>query len=211
MNNLSKDQIIEEYSKMLEKLSKEKEELTKSKENLVKTINKQMVNIISQDTYNLYDSKQQNINIKEKGTNEQFKKENMFHKFYEFIQKIDIEKNNNITNNSKFLDNNEINDIIIHTFGKNLEIDTFLEAFKKPIEKNVNVNWILSGRIKLKKSLETMLDKEIKDIFFGNIPEHIIQLKTDLLLSLVLSKEYDETNFDKNICMIKLKGYSKNP
>ena len=143
----------------------------------------------------------------------------MFNHFKEYITKIDIKTNkiikNKINNNNKiqnkFLERKEINKIINHEFEKNLEMNEFLDAFVKAIENNINKNLELKDRITFKKNLEKLCNKEIKKIFYKEIPEHVIQLKLDMLLSSVLSKIYSEKDINANLITIMSENYSLVP
>ena len=119
------------------------------------TYRRENIYVVQKEVYNAYD-KLQNDNIgmeTEKNEAESIELNEIFEKFKGYVEKIDIisdnigspsnhEENKNDNDDENLLSTNEINDIINHEFGKNLEKNEFLEAFRKAILKNVNINWI---------------------------------------------------------------------
>ena len=128
------------------------------------TYRRENINVVKNEVYNAYD-KLQNDNIgmeTEKNEAESIELNEIFEKFKGYVENIDIisdnigspsnhEENKNDNDDENLLSTNEINDIINHEFGKNLEKNEFLEAFRKAILKNVNMNWIKEDRIDFKK------------------------------------------------------------
>ena len=56
-----------------------------------------------------------------------------------------------------------------------------------------------------------MYDKEMKQLFYEEIPNHIIQLKLDMLLNIVLCKKYNEEEVNANFVTLKTENYSLLP
>ena len=189
--------IVENNSLIVEKNSLIVE--NQKKEAMLIQIMNEQVYSIDKKIYDSYDLSQSD-NIKMKEEIDDAESAEMLRKFKDYINKIDTISDNigskenhddDVSNTEqKFLDKMEINDIIKHEFGTNLEIPEFIEAFGKAISKNVNKNWIKSDRIAFKSSLENIVDSSIKQIFYKEIPQHIMQLRMDNLLCTVLTKVY---------------------
>ena len=208
--------LIEENKDLQLKLKNSNE----TNEVLSKQIMKEKVNIINKEIYEAYDKSQTSEikfdnDIEMKGPETKENNEKLFNEFKTYVSQIDIVNSNSNanknTNNNKFLDKKEINSIINHKFGDNLSINNFLNAFSNAIRYNVNVNWELKDRKDLKKKIESLYDKEIKEIFYNEIPEHIKQLKLDMILSSTLSKQYTEKDINANFVTIQTQNYSRVP
>ena len=189
------------------------------------TYRRENINVVKNEVYNTYD-KLQNDNIgmeTEKNEAESIELNKIFEKFKGYVEKIDIisdnigspsnhEENKNDNDDENLLSTNEINDIINHEFGKNLEKNEFLEAFRKAILKNVNINWIKEDRIDFKNKINSMLNSRIKEIFFDKVPSHIIQLRMDILLCTSLTKVYNTSSkFTDFLIIQESTNYSINP
>ena len=171
----------------------------KKKEAVIRRKKDVQIYDIDQTVYNSYDQEQNSIEKMQEEIDET-KSAELLNKFKEYVNKIDIESINtgDIKNHedsegdgeSKFLDKNKINSIIQHDFGKNLEMNEFIEAFGKAIVNNVNANWIIEDRKTFKNFLDNIIDTRIKEIFYQKVPNHIRQLRMDILLCSVLTKVY---------------------
>ena len=209
----------ENKEKEMESLIKENEKLTKEIEMKLLKSMKEKTYIIDKEIYKLYDSYQQNVddNIQTKDLLEKEKSEKLFNEFKNCISKINIDKNNNnininmgnnIDEKNKFLDKNDINNIINHRFGVNLTISNFLKFVDNAIINNINKNWDLDHRVKLFLRIEIICYTEIKKIFYDEIPEHIKQLKLEILLNIFLLKKYLNDDIMNNLIMIRIENYS---
>ena len=182
--------------------------------------------MLSRRKYIMHIDKLQNDNIgmeTEKNEAESIELNKIFEKFKGYVEKIDIisdnigspsnhEENKNDNDDENLLSTNEINDIINHEFGKNLEKNEFLEAFRKAILKNVNINWIKEDRIDFKNKINSMLNSRIKEFFFDKVPSHIIQLRMDILLCTSLTKVYNTSSkFTDFLIIQESTNYSINP
>ena len=212
----------ENKEKEMESLIKENEKLTKEIEMKLLKSMKEKTYIIDKEIYKLYDSYQQNVddNIQTKDLLEKEKSEKLFNEFKNCISKINIDKNNNnininmgnnIDEKNKFLDKNDINNIINHRFGVNLTISNFLKFVDNAIINNINKNWDLDHRVKLFLRIEIICYTEIKKIFYDEIPEHIKQLKLEILLNIFLQKKYLNDDIMNNLIMIRIENYSTVP
>ena len=223
--NASKDaEILSQNAQILDlKTENEKKDaqilnLKTENEAILKQCMKEKFYFIDENIYKKYDSEQQdtNDNIQMKIIPDKIKCENEFNKFKNSVSSIDtkinnkVNKINNTSNISKFLDKNDLNNIINHKFGDNMTIDNFLKAFNNAIINNINKNWELQDRKTLKAEIEKMYN-EVKKIFYNEIPEHIKQLKLDMLLSSILSKEYIEKDINANFVTINTQNYSTIP
>ena len=191
-------------------------------EAIIRQMMKEQIYFIDKKIYESYDSSQSNTEEMKEETDET-KSAEMFKKFKECINTIDIKSDNigskenhdddNDNNNDRtFLDKKEINDIIKHEFGKNLEINEFIDAFGKAITNNINKNWIKNDRIAFKNFLENIIDTSINEIFYKKIPRHIRQLRMDNLLCTVLTKVYKPSAKRIDYLMIQASlNYSLNP
>ena len=194
------------------------ESLKKKNEVLNKQIMKEKVPIVNKSVYANFDNQQKDkeSDIEMKVLKETNEYAENFDTFKKYVSNIDIiSSDNNKKNDNEeskiFLEKNEINSIINNKFEDNLSIKEFLNAFDKAIKFNINKNWELDERLALKKNIENMYDKEMKQIFHEEIPNHIIQLKLDMLLSLVLCKKYNEKEFNANFVTLKTENYSLLP
>ena len=161
-------------SKDAEILSQNAQILNLKTENeaILKQCMKEKFYFIDENIYKKYDSEQQdtNDNIQMKIIPDKIKCENEFNKFKNSVSSIDtkinnkVNKINNTSNISKFLDKNDLNNIINHKFGDNMTIDNFLKAFNNAIINNINKNWELQDRKSLKAEIEKMYN-EVKKIF----------------------------------------------
>ena len=189
--NASKDaEILSQNAQILDlKTENEKKDaqilnLKTENEAILKQCMKEKFYFIDENIYKKYDSEQQdtNDNIQMKIIPDKIKCENEFNKFKNSVSSIDtkinnkVNKINNTSNISKFLDKNDLNNIINHKFGDNMTIDNFLKAFNNAIINNINKNWELQDRKTLKAEIEKMYN-EVKKIFDNEMPEHIKQLK----------------------------------
>ena len=209
----------ESLTKKNESQEKEYESLEKTKEVLKKQIMNEKVPIVNKDVYENFDKQQKDkeSDIEMKVLKETNYYEENFNQFKKYVSNIDIiSSNNNKKNDNEelkniFLEKNEINSIINHKFGDNLSIKEFLNAFDKAIKNNINKNWELNERLSLKQNIEIIYDKEMKQLFYEEIPNHIIQLKLDMLLNIVLCKKYIEKDFNANFVTLKTENYSLLP
>lgn len=138
----------------------ESSEENKEKEYKSKMINKESVFYINKNIYKAYDSQQNeesDMEIEEPIDKEISEK--MFKQFKDYISKIDVTSDNNISNKNitsnisektkYLLEKQEINQIINHNFGDNLRMENFVNAFGKAIESNINKNWKKKTKIKI--------------------------------------------------------------
>lgn len=138
----------------------ESSEENKEKEYKSKMINKESVFYINKNIYKAYDSQQNeesDMEIEEPIDKEISEK--MFKQFKDYISKIDVTSDNNISNKNitsnisektkYLLEKQEINQIINHNFGDNLRMENFVDAFGKAIESNINKNWKKKTKIKI--------------------------------------------------------------
>ena len=195
------------------------------KEYTNKIYKKENIYAVNKEVYKAYDSLQNDtIEMEtEKNETKSIELSKMFQTFKDYVEQIDIisdkigsisnhEENKDENEEKKLLSTKEINDIINHEFGKNLEKNEFLEAFRKAILNNVNKNWIKDDRIDFKNKIKNMSNSQIKEIFSDQIPNHIIQLRMDILLSTSLTKVYNTSSKFIDFLIIKESiNYSKNP
>lgn len=216
----------EQLLKMYNNLVQEKQTFAQKyqeKEAIIKQISEEQIYIIGDEVYEKYDSFQTNdVKMKEEADEKQSEK--MLQKFKDYINMIDVvsdnigsKENHDDSTDTKeneqiLLPSEDINKIIKHKFGKDLEINEFLEAFKKAIDNNINQNWIKDDRIAFKNQLNDIVDSLIKDIFFKYIPNHIMQLRMDNLLCSALTKVYKPTAKTLDFLIIKASvNYTSNP
>ena len=232
LENLLKnpEQFIKNYENLVktyQALTKANESLTKKyneKESIIKQFTNDQINIIDDKIYKEFDSFQTNeVKMKEEKI-DQKKSEEMFQKFKDYIDLIDVVSDNIGSNENhddsedeendaqNLLPSEEINKIIKHKFGKDLEINEFLEAFKNAINNNINKNWIKDDRIAFKIKLNYIEDSLLNDIFFKKIPNHIIQLRMDKLLCNSLTKIYKQSAKSLDFLILQAsENYTSNP
>ena len=224
------EQFLKNYNNLIkenESLVKTYESLTKKyneKESIIKQFTNDQINIIDDKIYKEFDSFQTNeVKMKEEKI-DQKKSEEMFQKFKDYIDMIDVVSDNIGSNENhddsedsenddqNLLPSEEINKIIKHKFGKDLEINEFLEAFKNAINNNINKNWIKDDRIAFKIKLNYVEDTLIRDIFFKKIPNHIMQLRMDNLLCSSLTKVYKQSAKSLDFLILQAsENYTSNP
>ena len=196
-----KNESLTKKNKSLTKKNKSLTKKTQEKEAIIQQITGEQIYIIDKTIYKEFDSIQTN-EVKMKEEADKKEAEDMFQKFKGYIELIDVVSDNTGSKDNHddsedtkedaqiLLPSEEINEIIKHKFGKDLEINEFLEAFRKAINININQNWIKDDRIAFKSKLNDIVDSLIRDIFFKDIPNHIMQLRMDNLLCSTLTKVY---------------------
>ena len=223
MNNC--EELNQKIKKLLEQLAK-KDQVISQKDQVISqkdkeiALNKQIIadknQIINQQIkkdkiftksiciepsiYKDYDKYQSGMVEEEELENKDYEKE-----YQAFLQSINLI---NIKEQSK-KEKEEINksDIINHKIGETLKSEKFLEAFKKAIETNVNIYWSQMHRVELKTILLNNIN--LKKIFYNEVPNHIRQLKMDILLSLVLEEGLENSN-NVNI-LLNIENFSTIP
>ena len=190
----------EQMKKLKEENKRLKKELEKFKKYQEQIGN--YVYIINETTYEKYDNLQKSINDDSSMNLDDI---DLYVYFKKLIEKIDI--NNDIIEGNQ---NYKITEIINHKIDTKLEKSVFITAFSKAIDQNINKNWKKEDRINLKKLIDNLYTKEIKELFYDIVPEHIRQLRMDLILSFVLADGYNE-KFKNNQILIQSENFSKNP
>lgn len=238
LQNMSKELIIKKYKSLVKTFTEQNNSLKslveqnksldkkgQEKDFEISQLMKEKFYVVKKEIYEKFDDEQNTTkDVSSKQTTDKAHLDAMYEKFKEYINQINIgqgqtdmdvdseDSDDGQTKKGIFLQTKEIDEIIQHKFGSNLGINEFLDAFGKAIRNNINQNWTKDQRIAFKNNLEHMYDTEIKNIFYGELPEHIIQLKMDIILSNALTKVYnsDEKALDYLIIM-KSQNYSLNP
>ena len=154
-----------ENKKLKEDLKQKEKQINdlKQKEyNLKSTLNN-FVYFIDKKVYEEYDKSQEETTLEKKMDVEQDNKDaqKKYYEFKEIIDKIDINSENKKCNN---LSPVQRTNIINHKIDSQLEKDKFTKAFKDAIEQNINKNWNIDDRIKLRNLMDQLYDKEIKEL-----------------------------------------------
>ena len=202
-----KDQVISQKDKEIAKKDKEialnKQIIADKNQVINQQIKKDKIFTksicIEPNIYKDYDKYQSGM-VEEELENKDYEK-----KYQAFLQSINLI---NIKEQPK-KEKEEINksDIINHKIGETLKSEKFLEAFKKAIETNVNIYWSQMHRVELKTILLNNIN--LKKIFYNEVPNHIRQLKMDILLSLVLEEGLENSN-NVNI-LLNIENFSTIP
>ena len=203
-----KEDIIKKNNEEMKQKEKQINDL-KQKEYILKSTLNNFVYFIDKKVYEEYDKSQEETTLEKKMDVEQDNKDaqKKYDEFKEIIDKIDINSKNKKCNN---LSPVQRTNIINHKIDSQLEKDKFTKAFKDAIEQNINKNWNIDDRIKLRNLMDQLYEKEIKELFLDLVPQHIIQMRMDLLLDIVLSDEYDN-EIELETFILKSNNYSNNP